>query len=119
VINFASIGTFFSCTNVDNDSVMLGVELFGRGGGAALNDALASSIMVAAGGTVMLATSTANGFAIDRNLAAGAITKGSARILATSKKLVCTAFVADVVGSPAGSMSYVTIIAKTKQKATN
>jgi hypothetical protein len=53
---------------------------------------------------------------VDGNLAVG---KGSARILATSKKIVCTAFLADPSGTPPVSMGSLTIIAKTKQKAAN
>jgi hypothetical protein len=118
VINFASTGTFFACTNVDRESITLGVELFGAAG-TLLNDAAASSIAMAPGATAMLGTNPANGLAVDGNLAPGPITKGSARIVATSKKIVCTAFLADVLDSPPASMTHLTIIAKTKQKAAN
>ena len=47
------------------------------------------------------------------------MSKGSARILATSKKLACTAFLADDGNAPPTSMAQLTIIAKTKQKAAN
>jgi hypothetical protein len=47
------------------------------------------------------------------------MSKGSARILATSKKLACTAFIADAGNSPPASMAHLTIIAKLKQKAAN
>lgn len=46
-------------------------------------------------------------------------TQGSARILSTSKKLMCTAYRADYANSPPTSMVQLTIIAKTKQKAAN
>jgi hypothetical protein len=45
--------------------------------------------------------------------------EGSARIIATSKKLVCTAYVADVDNSPPTTSWQLTIIAKLKQKAAN
>jgi len=45
--------------------------------------------------------------------------KGSARILATSRKLACTAFLAEPFNAPPTSMAHLTIIAKTKQKAAN
>jgi len=47
------------------------------------------------------------------------MSKGSARILSTSKKLVCTAFVADDGNAPPTSSWELTIIAKTKHKAAN
>jgi hypothetical protein len=48
-----------------------------------------------------------------------AVVRCSARILATSKKLVCTAFVADACANPPAFGWQLTIIAKTKQKAAN
>ncbi len=42
--------------------------------------------------------------------------RGVARILATSKKLACTAFIADRANAPPTSMVYLTIIKKTTQK---
>ena len=47
------------------------------------------------------------------------MSKGSARILATSKKLACTAFVADRVDDPPQTSWQLTIIKKTTQKAAN
>ena len=53
------------------------------------------------------------------DLNAAFLSHGSARILATSKKIMCTAFLADKNNDPPTSMTYLTIIAKTKQKAAN
>jgi len=74
---------------------------------------------VAPGATVMFGTGAAAGVSIDSNLGAPSFSKGSARILATSKKLACTAFVADQGNAPPTSAWQLTIIAKTKQKAAN
>jgi hypothetical protein len=49
----------------------------------------------------------------------GSSSGGSARIVATSKKLVCTAFLVDGFFAPPTSMVYLTIIKGTKQKASN
>jgi len=49
----------------------------------------------------------------------GFLGHGTARILATSKKLACTAFIADRCNNPVTFMNHLTIIAKTKQKAAN
>jgi len=56
---------------------------------------------------------------VDQNTGGGAIAKGFARILSTSKSLVCTAFIADPGNNLPVSMVALTIIAKTKQKAAN
>ena len=111
--------TYFSCTSTDTATMQVGAELFGEAGGAPFNDATATSVSVAAGATVRFGTGAAVGISISSNLAGGFFSNGSARILATSKKLVCTAFVADAGNAPPTSMVQLTIIAKLKQKAAN
>ena len=112
------LGTYFSCTSTDTATIRVGVELFGPPGGAPFNDAAATSLSVATGATVIFGTGAAAGISISSNLG-GLFSKGSARILATSKKLACTAFLADDGNAPPTSMAQLTIIAKTKQKAAN
>jgi len=107
--------TYFGCTSTDTATMQVGVELFGSVGGAPANDAVASSLSVAPGATVIFGTGAA--FAISVNSTLGtSFSKGSARILATSKKLACTAFLADPTTGPPATMVYLTIIKKTKQK---
>jgi len=118
VIAFGSLGTFFSCTSTDTATMQVGVELFGPPGGAPFNDAVATSLSVAPGATVIFGTSSAVGISISSSLG-GSFSKGSARILATSKKLACTAFVADRVDDPPQTSWQLTIIKKTTQKAAN
>ena len=118
VIAGGGLGTYFSCTSTDTATMQIGVELFGPAGGAPGNDAAATSLSVAPGATVMFGTGTAAGLSISSNLGDG-FSNGSARILATSKKLVCTAFLADPGNAPPTSMAQLTIIAKLKQKAAN
>jgi hypothetical protein len=55
---------------------------------------------------------------VDQNTGGGAIAKGFARILSTSKSLVCTAFIADPGNNLPVSMVALTIIAKTKEVPT-
>jgi hypothetical protein len=120
VINSAGLGTYFSCTSTDTTAVQVCVEVFGFAGGAPIsNDCSMTSLSVPPGGTETFGTSAPVGISIQSNLGAGAISRGSARILATSKKLVCTAFLADVGNAPPTSMTYLTVIAKLKQKAAN
>jgi hypothetical protein len=112
-------GTYFDCTSMETATMRVGVELFPAAGGPALNDAAASSLDVAPGASVRFGTSTALDFGISSNLGGFGSSLGSARILSTSKKLACTAFVADRCNSPISFTSQLTIIAKTKQKAAN
>ena len=119
VIRAGGLATFFSCTSTDTATMQVGVELFFAPGGAPANDAAATSLSVGAGATVIFGTSGAAGISIDSSLGGGFFSKGSARILATSKSLACTAFLADVGNAPPTSMAQLTIIAKLKQKAAN
>ncbi len=115
VIRAIGLATFFSCTSTDTATMQVGVEVFLSGGGAPANDAVATSLSVAPGATVTFG-SVAAGISISSDLAVGSISKGSARILATSRKLACTAFVADQGNAPPTSSWQLTIIKKTKQK---
>jgi hypothetical protein len=119
VISQTGLGTFFSCTSTAASPIQVGVEVFGAAGGGPSNDPVASSLSVGPGATVTFGTQSASGISISSNLGPGPVSKGSARILATSKSLICTAFVADVTTAPVASLAHLTIIAKTKQKAAN
>src|SRR2546425_9927560 len=99
--------------------MQVGVEVFPSPGGAPCNDAAATSLSVAPGATVIFGTGAAAGISIDSSVGGCSFSKGSARILATSKKLACTAFLADRGNAPPTSMAQLTIIAKLKQKAAN
>src|SRR5205823_3442232 len=115
IIAIGGLGTYFGCTSTDTATMQVGVELFFAPGGAPANDAAATSLSVTPGATVMFGTGAAVGLSINSSLGGG-FSKGSARILATSKKLACTAFVADQGNAPPTSAWQLTIIAKTKQK---
>ncbi len=119
VINFSGLDTFFACTSTATAPIQVGVELFFPSGGAPANDVVATSLSIGPGATVIFGTGAAVGISIDSSLAGGSFSKGSARILATSKNLACTAFIADSGNAPPTSMAQLTIIAKTKQKAAN
>ena len=115
VIGGGGLETYFSCTSTDTATMQVGVELFASAGGAPANDAVATSLSVSPGATVTFGTGAAVGISINSNLG-GSFSKGSARILATSKKLACTAFVADVGNAPPTSMVHLDTISKLKQK---
>jgi len=115
VLGGAGLDTFFGCTSTDSAPMQAGVELFGPGGGAPENDAAATSLTVGPGATVVFGTGAAVGILIDSNLG-GCCSNGSARILATSKKLSCTAYVADSGNAPPTTSWQLNILSKLKQK---
>jgi hypothetical protein len=116
-IDSGGVGTFVSCTSTDTAPMRVGVEVFNSLGGVS-NDPVAQSLVIAPGGTLTFGSSAA-GISIDSLLATGPISKGSARILSTSKKLICTAWAADKGSSPPTVGWPLTIVKKTKQKASN
>src|SRR5438477_8258339 len=59
VIGGGGLETFFACTNTTDDPIRVGVEVFNFAGGAAANDTSATSLDVAAGGTVLFGTGRA------------------------------------------------------------
>ena len=118
VISNDRFSTYFSCTNAGSQSVTVGVEVFGPSGGASINTAATTAIRLAAGATAIFGTTSSESFIVDGILGTGTVTKGSARILATSKKLICGAFLADPGSVPTVSMVSLTIVPK-GQKASN
>ena len=63
----------FSCTKTLSSPVIVGVEVFGPAGGAALNDASAASVSIAAGGMAVFATSGSGAFSPDSVLGPGIV----------------------------------------------
>ena len=95
VISNDSFSAYFSCTNSGSQSVTVGVEVFGPSGGASINTAATTAIRLAPGATAIFGTTSSASFIVDGILGTGTVISGSARILATSKKLICGAFLAD------------------------
>jgi hypothetical protein len=113
-----NLATFVQCTNADTSSVTTGVQVFGPTG-VSLNNPVTSAVSMAVGSTVLFGTQTAAGFSVDADLGTGPFSKGSARILASSKKIICTAWTADVSTNPPVSTTSLTIVKGVKQKAAN
>jgi hypothetical protein len=113
------VTTYFSCTSTDTATMQVGVEVFDSNG-YLLNDATLTSFSLMGGHSVLFGTHQTFSELFDVSLNTGDFSgySGSARILATSKKLVCTAFQAWGSGSPPtpSSMVYLTVIKKAKQK---
>jgi hypothetical protein len=118
VISNDSFSAYFSCTNAGSQSVTVGIELFGPAGGAPINTAATTAISLAPGATAIFGTTSSASFIVDGILGTGTVTKGSARILATSKKLICAAFLADPDSVPPVSTVSLAIVPK-QQKASN
>jgi len=110
------LNTYFGCTSTDKATMQVGVELFAASGGAPVNDAVATSLIFAPGATLVFGTGAAAGILVDSGLGGGGFGNGSARILATSTKLTCTAFVADAFNAPPTTSWQLTIIKGTSQK---
>jgi hypothetical protein len=115
------LATAFTCTNTLASTVIVGVEVFGPDGGPALNDASASSLVIASGETRTFETSPMAAFSADSNLALGIIGTASARLLVTasakaSPGVLCTAIFADGSNNPPTVMSDLAVIRKTTQQ---
>jgi hypothetical protein len=117
VINNGSLATFFSCTNTDTVPTTVGIEI-DNGNGTLLNVPSATALSISPKNTVLFGTTAASPltFAVDANLAPGTVAKGSPQILTTSKKIVCSAIIADPSGNPPQSIGNLTIAAKGRQR---
>jgi hypothetical protein len=116
---FSGLATTFSCTNTGSSAVRVGVELFPDGGGPAINDASATSVELRLPGDTRLFATGSLLWAmgeVDVNNNGVGLVAASARILATSKNVICGAFLTDAVNVPPTSMVPLTIVKKTKQK---
>jgi hypothetical protein len=111
--NGLGMGTFFACTSTDTAPMQVGIDVFGSFGGGPCNDAVGTSVTVAPGATVTFGTRTTVWIGV---VDVGHCLNGSARILATSRKLACTAYVADAANAPPTTSWQLTIIKKTTQK---
>jgi hypothetical protein len=110
-----TLETIFACTSTDTASMQVCVEVFSPFGGPPIsNDCSFTSLNVASGANVKFGTNPTTAISID-SIVNGSASGGSARIIATSKKLACTAFLADAFNVPP-SMVHLTIIKKKTQK---
>lgn len=108
------VGPVFTCTNAGKSQVTIGVELFDSTGAAAGNPAT-NRLVVPAGGTVNWALGAVTSMSVDNFFGvAFGNGKASARIVATSTKVLCTAYMIDYSGG--GPQANLTVVAKTKQK---
>jgi hypothetical protein len=116
IINNGLLTTLFSCTSTDTADMRVGVESFGSAGGSPSNDPVAASFSVLPGGTVTFGCVSAASIAVNSVLSCGPLSRGSARILATSRKLICTAYIVDPGNVPPTSAWQLTIVKGTSQQ---
>jgi hypothetical protein len=120
-----NLETEFVCTSLETTlSVRIGVEIFGAAGGSPLNNVNEGfgdgAQDIGPGGTLTIGTGNTLGIHEDEvitptALPAGSVKNGSARILATSTKIVCNAFLTDDTSDPPVSMVPLKTIAKRRQ----
>lgn len=115
VVNGGNFGTVFMCTSTSTASQSVTVDVFDQNAMAAGS----GSLVVGPGKTVLFATRTTAGLFYDLVVGPVPIQKGSARILSTDKKLMCSASLVDAVDDPPNFMSALNVVAKLKQKAAN
>jgi hypothetical protein len=114
VTKVANLETAFVCTSTETvNALTLQVQLFG-------NDATpagsSSPLSMTPNQTFTFLTGSVAGVLPNSIISASLGGTGSAQILSTSKKLLCTAFILDSTSSPPASMVSLPVFAKGKQK---
>ena len=119
VVTAGGLGTYVSCTSASTAAARVSVEVFDADG-TTINDPSAVSVSVDPGATVMFATQNdaSSAFSSVQLLTAAPVflQLGSARVLSTTKALVCTAFLADAYNGPPASMTPLVVVSKLKQR---
>lgn len=113
--------TSFRCTSMDVRHIAIGVEIFNFDGNAPpLNDVNTGNGLVrpvASGDSITISTANTAAFTEAAILGGiGSVYSGSARIISTSKKILCTAILLDPTNAPPTSMVQLPVFAGTKQK---
>jgi hypothetical protein len=118
-----NLETEFICTSLESSAtIRVGVEVFSAIGGSPLNnvnDGVGDGSMdIGPGATASIGTGNTPAIHEDVviTLGAGTVKNGSARILATSSRITCSAFVTDDLNDPPASMVDLKVIVKKKQK---
>ncbi len=112
--------TIFNCTSTEKpggDTIILGVEVFEFHGGLE-NDVTAGVGVVSLnpGQNKTIGTQDIASFGTSTDIAAASVDGGTARILATSTKILCNAAIVETEGLVPGAMMDLPVYKKTKQK---
>ena len=119
VTDSPSIATSFHCTSTERTggkTIQLGIEVFSWAG-LPQNDLAAGEGVesVSPGYTVTLSTQDTLVFSDDGLINTGNVLQGSARIIASSKNVLCSAMIVDPVNNPPTSMVMLPVFKATKQ----
>ncbi|MBI3769133.1 MAG: hypothetical protein HY271_11675 [Deltaproteobacteria bacterium] len=112
VVSVGDLGTFFLCTSTATTNQMVSVQFLDRTGNPGGN----GSFDLPPNNTVMFGTRNPAGLLVDVDMASPGIGKGSAQISSTSKKLICSAFIADSTNATLTFGTSLNVLAKQKQK---
>jgi hypothetical protein len=107
------LDTVVACTDVDSVSVGLNVQYYDRFG--VLLNPTGPTFSIQPGESLHFATALLPSIPLDVQWNTGTFV-GSARVVATSKKLLCTAFILDNTSNPPISMMQLPVIRKVLQK---
>jgi hypothetical protein len=120
VIKNNGLETAFMCTSLDSAVAAVAVEVFAPEGGGALNDTSTGTangtLSIVPGETVTISTGTSVGLHEDTSIVnLGNVKNGSARVLATSTRLVCTAILVEKSGTTPATVAALKVFARRKQ----
>jgi hypothetical protein len=119
VISGGGLETVFHCTSASTTLMSLGVQVYFENGTSA-NDITGGNGRfddLGPGETRTLVTGPVVGISNNTSVIPAAFVRnGSARIITTDTRLICSAWVVDAANSPPNSMVQLNMVAKTKQK---
>jgi len=125
VVQLLNLETVFMCTSLEKTkTVRVGVEVFGSNGGTPLNDLSASgsdpgngAVDLPPGSTATIVTGNTAEFLQDATiLFLPGLKNGSARIVSTSPKITCNAFLTDKLHTPPNSLLPLRLLRGSSQK---
>lgn len=121
VQNSGGLETAFICSSLDTSGPQtVAIEVFDAAGGAPLNNVALptgdGNEVVQVGGTVTISTGTLTGMHEDEAIVSLTDAhNGTARILSTTTRLVCTAMVVNKASTPPSLISTLNVFARRKQ----
>lgn len=120
VIKNNGIETAFMCTSLATMDVSVAFEIFAPEGGDPLNDVSTpvanGSILVPPGHTVTISTGTSVGLHEDDTISGlGNVKNGSARILGTSTRMLCTAMLVEKDSVTPATIATLKVFAQRRQ----
>lgn len=118
VVDSPQAATSFHCTSTvktGGPNIVVGIELFDNG---VLENDVTSGVgveVISPGDTDIISTRGTSAFS-DFSMGGTLVVAGSARILATSRKLICIAFLLDPTSNPPSFITTLPVFKKLRQK---